>query len=117
MRLTHDLESVAGVRRAAAMMGTPQNRALLDAAGLLTDEGDLAAPADLLIAVIADDEAGAEAAPGAAETAVTRAPGAAGGAAERALAPPAAGAARAAERPRTLRSALTALPEATLALI
>jgi len=102
MRLTRDLESVAGVHRAAAMMGTPQNRALLDAAGLLTDEGDLAAPADLLIAVIADDEAAAEAARGAAEAA---------------LAAPAAGAGRAAERPRTLRSALTALPEATLALI
>src|SRR5207244_3171295 len=32
MRLTRDLEHVAGVRRAAAMMGTPANRAL--AAGL-----------------------------------------------------------------------------------
>ena len=35
MRLTRDMEAVPGVRRAAAMMGTPQNRALLADAGLL----------------------------------------------------------------------------------
>ena len=102
MRLTRDLEAVAGVRRAAAMMGTPQNRALLDQAGLLTDEGDVAAPADLLIAVIADDAGAAEAARAAAETALVR---------------PAAGGARATAPPRTLRSACAALPDATLALI
>jgi FdrA protein len=102
MRLTRDLEAVAGVRRAAAMMGTPQNRTLLDQAGLLTDEGDVAAPADLLIAVIADDAAAAEAARAAAETALAR---------------PAAGGAPATAPPRTLRSALTALPDASLALI
>src|SRR5207245_4498665 len=73
MRLTLDLEAIAGVRRAAAMMGTPQNRALLDQAGLLTDEGDVAAPADLLIAVIADDAAAAETARDAAEAALTAA--------------------------------------------
>ena len=102
MRLTRDLEAVPGVRRAAAMMGTPQNRTLLDQAGLLTDEGDVAAPADLLIAVIADDAEAAEAARAAAETALTAVR---------------ASATRATERPRTLRGALTALPDASLALI
>jgi FdrA protein len=102
MRLTRDLEAIAGVRRAAAMMGTPHNRALLDQAGLLTDEGDVAAPADLLIAVIADDAAAAETARAAAEAALTAAR-----AAPAATATP----------PRTLRTALAALPEASLALI
>ena len=34
MRLTRDLETVAGVRRAAVMMGTPENRAILRTAEL-----------------------------------------------------------------------------------
>src|SRR5882724_5711118 len=90
MRLTRDLEHVAGVRRAAAMMGTPSNRALLAGAGLLTAEGEAAAPADLVIAVAA---------------------------VEAALTAARAGAGRTAAPPRTLHGALTALPEATLALI
>ncbi|HTO13969.1 MAG TPA: oxidoreductase, partial [Candidatus Binatia bacterium] len=102
MRLTRDLEAVAGVRRAAAMMGTPTNRALLEQAGLLTDEGHVAAPADLLVAVVADDAAAAEAARDAAEAALA----ARGG-----------GGTRATARPRTLRTALAELPGATLALI
>ena len=55
MRLTRDLQVVDGVRRAAVMMGTPSNRALLRDAGLLTLEGDAASPNDLIIAVEADD--------------------------------------------------------------
>ena len=102
MRLTRDLEAIAGVRRAAAMMGTPQNRALLDQAGLLTDEGDVAAPADLLVAVVADDAAAAEAARDAAEAALTAAR---------------AGTAATTSSPRTLRTALATLPEASLALM
>src|SRR5437762_8792323 len=102
MRLTRDLEHVAGVRRAAAMIGTPANRALLAGAGLLTAEGEAAAPADLVIAVAADDAGAAEAARAAVEAALTAAR---------------AGAGRTAAPPRTLHGALTALPEATLALI
>ena len=86
MRLTHDMEAVAGVRRAAAMMGTPPNRALLAQAGLLDTEGETAGPADLVIAVVADSAAAAEAARAVAETA---------------LAAPPARAARAAASPRT----------------
>jgi FdrA protein len=102
MRLTHDMEAVAGVRRAAALMGTPANRALLGQAGLLDPEGETAGPADLVIAVIADSAAAAEAARAAAEAALAAPP-----------APSRPGAAR----PRTLAGALRALPDATLALI
>jgi FdrA protein len=102
MRLTRDMEAVAGVRRAAAMMGTPANRALLAQAGLLAADGEAAGPVDLLIAVAADDVDAATAAAGAAEAAL----------AVRRAAP----AGRAA-RPRTLAAALRALPDASLALV
>lgn len=102
MRLAHDMEAVAGVARAAAMMGTPQNRALLRDAGLLTGEGETAGPTDLIVAVLADGASAAEAARAAAEAAL---------AARRPT--PGAGA----PRPRTLASALRTMPDATLALI
>lgn len=103
MRLSRDMEAVPGVERGAAMMGTPQNLALLRAAGLLAGEGETAAPGDLVIAVLARDEAAARAAVAAAETALTtRQAVTAGGTGV---------------RPRTLESALRAMPEATLALI
>ena len=102
MRLTRDLEAVPGVRRAAVMMGTPPNRAVLAQAGLLAADGESAAPADLVIAVRADDEAGARAARDAVDAAlaVSRTPVPAGRA-----------------HPRTLAGALAALPHASLALI
>src|SRR5262245_17917972 len=101
MRLTGDMESVPGVTRAAAMMGTPPNRALLAGASLLTVEGEGAGPTDLVIAVVADSAEAADAARRAAETALTAGPA---GTATRA-------------RPRSLAGALRALPEATLALV
>ena len=105
MRLARDMEAVAGVTAAAAMMGTPHNRELLSQAGLLAREGAAAEPADLIVAVVADSAAAAEAARAAVEHALlarkplvivhgaTTAP------------------------PRTLASALHALPDANLALI
>ena len=102
MRLTHEMEAVAGVRRAAAMMGTPPNRALLGQAGLLDADGETAGPVDLVIAVVADSAAAAEAARAAAEAAL----------AARRLAPT-----PGAARPRTLAGARRLLPDATLALI
>ena len=62
MRLARDMEAVPEVRRAAAMMGTPENRALLRDAGLLAAEGEAAGATDLIIAVRADTLAAAEAA-------------------------------------------------------
>ena len=102
MRLTHDMEAVAGVHRAAAMMGTPPNRALLAQAGLLHPDGETAGPVDLVIAVVADCAAAAEAACAVAEAL---------------LAAPAPGSAGGAPRPRTLDGGLRALAGATLALI
>jgi FdrA protein len=104
MRLTRGLELVDGVRRAAAMMGTPSNRALLADAGLLTADGETASPNDLIIAVEADESAAAHAGAAAAEAALT--------------APrPSTLAAQTTPRARTLRSALRMLDGANLALI
>jgi len=103
MRLSRDMEAVAGVSAAAAMMGTPHNRALLEQAGLLARDGAAAEPADLIIAVVADSAAAADAARNAAEHALV------------ASKPPAPTATSAA--PRTLGSALKLLPDANVALI
>src|SRR5438045_2691591 len=88
MRLAGAMEAVAGVTRAAAMMGTPANRALLEQAGLLAKDGAAAGPADLVIAVVAEETAAAQAARAAAEA-----------------------------TPRTLEGGLPALPGANLVLI
>jgi succinyl-CoA synthetase alpha subunit len=104
MRLTRVLESVHGVRRAAVMMGTPANRAILQDAGLLTPDGDSASSNDLVIAVEGEDMAIAHAGVEAAETSLSKS--------------------RVStdtdpmtHRPRTLRAALKMLDTANLALI
>jgi succinyl-CoA synthetase alpha subunit len=104
MRLSRDMEAVAGVRRAAAMMGTPANRAILGEAGLLVSDGESAGPSDLVVAVSADTAEAAEAARGAAEQALTARPTSTVLSEDR-------------PRPRTLERALKVLPDATLALI
>jgi FdrA protein len=104
MRLTRDLELADGVRRAAAMMGTPANRTLLGDAGLLTADGEAASPNDLIIAIEADESAAARAGAGAAEAALI-------------ASRPSTLAAQIAPRPRTLQSALRMLGGANLALI
>jgi FdrA protein len=104
MRLTRDLELVNGVRRAAAMMGTPPNRALLRDAGLLTPDGDTASPNDLIIAVEADELAAAHAGVQATEAALL-------------TSQPSTFTNQTMHRPRTLRTALQMLDSANLALI
>lgn len=104
MRLSRDLEALPGVVRAAVMMGTPPNRALLEAAGLLAPAGAQAGPADLIVAVAAADEAAAAAV----EATVRTALGSAAPEVRKAASD---------QPPRTLRAALRRLPEATLALI
>jgi FdrA protein len=103
MRLHPDMEAVAGVTRAAAMMGTPANRALLRDAGLLAADGEGAGPTDLVIAVIADREDTARAAWEAADNALASRP--------------LWSATSATMRPQTLRSALAVLADAGLALV
>ncbi|MGH7356036.1 MAG: acyl-CoA synthetase FdrA, partial [Candidatus Rokuibacteriota bacterium] len=51
MTLSREMEAVPGVSRAAAMMGTAPNLALLGDAGLLAADGEGAAPGDLVVAV------------------------------------------------------------------
>ena len=108
MRLSRDMEAVAGVTRAAAMMGTPHNLALLRDAGLLTAEGDGAGPSDLVVAVVADREDAARAAWAAAEAALARASRGGGS-----VMPSVGGVARR----RSLRTAMAELSDANLALI
>jgi succinyl-CoA synthetase alpha subunit len=104
MRLTRDMELVSGVRRAAAMMGTPSNRALLREAGLLTADGEAASPSDLIIAIEADQITAAHGGAQAAEAALV-------------ASRPSMITGQAMQRPRTLRSALKRLDAANLALV
>ena len=55
MRVAAELEQIPGVVRAALMMATPANRALLAEAGLLDGDAVAAGPGDLVIAVTAAD--------------------------------------------------------------
>jgi succinyl-CoA synthetase alpha subunit len=105
MRLRRDVEALSGIRRAAAMMGTPANRAVLREAGLLTAEGEAAGPNDLIIAVEADQLATAHAAVAAAEATLRSASSTGTAGFDISF------------RPRSLRSALQIRPDANLALI
>jgi FdrA protein len=51
MRVSRRLEAVAGVDAAALMIGSPSNKDLLRAAGLLSADGEQATPNDLVIAL------------------------------------------------------------------
>jgi len=95
------LRGQPGVREAAALMGTPANRALLAAAGLAAPEVDDAAPGDLVIAVEAESDAAATAALAAAGAMLE----------ERSQA------SSRLRRPRTLEAARGARPGANLAVI
>src|SRR5262247_4051269 len=59
MHLAQQLRGLPGVREAAALMGTPANRALLASAGLAIPESKDAAPGDLVLAVAAESETAA----------------------------------------------------------
>ena len=101
MSLAARLRAQPGVREAAALMGTPANRALLAAAGLAAPEIESAAPGDLVIAVSAESEAAAAAALAAASAMLE----------ERSRA------SSVRRRPRTLEAARAAHPDANLAVI
>jgi FdrA protein len=103
MRIAGQVRSLPGVRQAAAFMGTPANQALLEQTGLATADSRAANPEDLILAVDAATEAEARAALGTARQLL----GSRRQEGERA----------AAGRPRTLDSALQALPQANLAVI
>ncbi len=103
MRYSRTLAEMAGVDEAAMMMGTPANREIMANAGLLGAGGENAEGGDLIIGIRAQDEAAAQAAIAAANQLLdqpsgNKAPGAAW-------------------RPRSIRAAVAAAPEANLALI
>jgi FdrA protein len=102
MRLQAALAGLAGIVDAAAVMGTPANRELLAASGMLAPEAERARPEDLLIVVKAEREAAATAALGQVDAL---------------LAMRGAAAADGAFRPRTLAAAAKLLPETRWVLI
>jgi len=103
MRLSAKLNALSGVADAALMIGTPSNKNILDAAGLLSDDGRQATAGDLVIAFRVDGRQAGEAALKEAEALLDT--------------PRAEGAGAAAWQPRTLNAAADALPGAGLALI
>ena len=103
MMLSRTLADLPGVQQAAVMMGTLQNKALLQEAGLLTAEAEYAGANDLLICVLADSVAAAAQAVGTAKDGLESPQSNAPAPAETA--------------PRTLETALRCLPGANLACI
>ncbi len=61
MGIAAEIEEQTGVQRAGLVMGTPANREVLRAAGLLVDGAVTATQADLVVVVAADDDETAEA--------------------------------------------------------
>lgn len=103
MRVAAEMQASTGVVEVAALMGTAANHALLDDAGLSTDESRTAGPNDLIVAVEADSARSAEEALATARRRLTE---------ERHTLE------RASPRlPRNLDAALQDLPDANLALI
>ena len=103
MRLSRAIAGTEGVEEAALMMGTPANHEIMEDAGVLNAEGREAGGGDLVIAIRAKDQATAETALADAEAQLD-APATRGGEAE-------------AHRPKTIRSAVSDMPDANLALI
>ena len=103
MRISREIEDLAGVSAASLMLGSASNKDLLRDAGLLDEASEGAGSNDLVIAIRADGPGALQAAFAAAEVALR---GPAGG-----------------ERqgggwnPRSLETALRALPEANLAIV
>jgi FdrA protein len=103
MRISRGVAALPGVDEAGLMIGSPANKEILRAAGVLDETGAAAGPGDLVIAVRAKDAATAEAAiveAGRQLDAPRRTAGEAS-----------------AWRPRTLRAAQAQMPDASIALI
>ena len=71
MGVARELRGGAGIQEAAALMGTPANRELMEQAGLLTAEAAAAGPNDLVVVVRADSETAADRALARAESLLT----------------------------------------------
>ena len=104
MRVSRRVAELPGVAEASLTMASPANKDILREAGLLDPAGAAAGPNDLVIAVRAQDRAALEAALDAAEAALDRRGADGGGAAP-------------GWRPRSLETALEALPGANMAIV
>jgi FdrA protein len=105
MRLSREIAALPGVLDAALMMATPANKAILAEAGLLTGGVEAAGANDLIVAVSGEEDDSADAALAAAHALLARQ-----------AKPSEAGSPRW-PAARSLRRALSARPDATLALI
>ncbi len=103
MLLARDLEAEPGVMAVSVVMATPANKAELERSGLLTDAAQAAASNDLLIVVKAQDDAAARGAMNQAQRLI----------AEKSSPAESSGAGR----PKTVRAAVRAAPDAKLAVI
>ncbi len=103
MRFSRTIAGLEGVEEAALMMGTPSNRKIMEDAGILDGEGELAQGSDLIIGVRAVDRKAAEMALEESAKLLERSP-APGGKGEQ-------------WHPRTLAAAVKSVPSANFALI
>jgi FdrA protein len=103
MRSARSIARLAGVDEVGLMIGTPANKEILRAAGVLGDVGAQAGPGDLIVAVRASHAEAAETAMAEARRLLDR--------------PLSATLGGSAWRPRTLRGAIQQIPDANLALI
>ena len=103
MTVGRDVSTRAGVVDAGVVMGTAENRSILDSSGLLLPEFAEAGDSDLLIAVKAEDESAAEAAVVAVLEQLERGAASTGG--------------DAAYAPSSIDGAVALMPDANLALI
>jgi FdrA protein len=101
MNVARDVRALPGVEDAALVMGTDANKGLLEQIGPLSPEARSARPTDLIVMVVGEEDALAPAV----------------AAAERLLNQRPAIVAGETHRPRTLRSAIRAQPDANLAVI
>ncbi len=105
MRLSREIADLDGVVEAALMMGTPANKQIMAAAGLLAASGEAAEAGDLVLGIRAES-------PAAAAAARDRAVDLLDAPRRRGESPGAA-----VWRPRTIRAAVESAPESNLALI
>jgi FdrA protein len=103
MRISRALKNMPGVQEAALMMGTPSNRQILADVGLLVGDGQNAQGNDLIIGIRAENESSAREALQQALSQIA--------------APRAQNETKGELLPRSIRSALKHLPDATVVLI
>jgi succinyl-CoA synthetase alpha subunit len=103
MRLSREMEGLENVEQATAIMGTGNNKELLEQAGLLADTGKLATPNDLIVAFKLTPPGLEETVMASVQERLTAARQATGGSTD--------------YRPRSLEGAIQALPQANLAMI